>query len=35
MMRVNQACKTGETVTVGDFTLPLIVDAKRYYALIV
>ncbi len=33
LMRVNQACKTGETVTVGDFTLPLIVDAKRYYAL--
>jgi thiamine biosynthesis lipoprotein len=33
LMRVNDACKTGETVTVSDFTLPLIADAKRYYDL--
>ncbi len=33
LMRVNDACKTGETVVVGDFTLPLILDAKRYYGL--
>lgn len=33
LMRVNAACKTGEPVRVSPFTLPLIADAKRYYAL--
>lgn len=33
LMRVNAACKTGAPVTVSPFTLPLIADAKRYFAL--
>lgn len=33
LMRVNAACKSGETVAIGPFTLPLIQDAKRYYDL--
>lgn len=33
LMRVNAACETGEPVRVSPFTLPLIADAKRYYAL--
>lgn len=33
LMRVNAACKTGRPVEVDDFLLPLIRDAKTYYAL--
>lgn len=33
LMRVNAACKTGETVEVSDFTLPLIRQAKTFHAL--
>ncbi|MBN2751549.1 MAG: FAD:protein FMN transferase [Rhodospirillaceae bacterium] len=32
LMTVNAACKTGKPVTVSDFVLPLIIDAKDYYA---
>lgn len=33
LMVVNTACATGRPVRVSDFTLPLIADAKRFYAL--